>query len=85
MFVNGSKENRFPRRVVLPADWRESEVGKSKEVYVVKRKGYLKLIPKRPIDLTSYFDKIELDVDAIGSWSAFEKRIYSDRMAKCPR
>jgi len=59
-------------RIVLPLDWREAEIGETKEVYVIKRKGYLKLVPKRRIDLTECFDKADLGVDAMGSWSQFE-------------
>ncbi len=62
-------------RLILPADWRESEVGESRELYVVKRKGYLKIIPKRRIDLTKNFDKIDLGVGAIGDWEEFEKKL----------
>ena len=29
-------------RIILPADWREAEVGERREVYIIKRKGYLK-------------------------------------------
>jgi bifunctional DNA-binding transcriptional regulator/antitoxin component of YhaV-PrlF toxin-antitoxin module len=61
-------------RIVLPLDWREAEIGETKEVFVIKRKGYLKLVPKRRIDLTECFDKADLSVDAIGSWSQFEKK-----------
>jgi len=61
-------------RLILPADWRESEVGESRELYVVKRKGYLKIVPKRRVDLTENFDKVDLGVDAIGNWKEFEKR-----------
>lgn len=63
-------------RLILPVDWRESEVGESRELYVVKRKGYLKIIPKRRVDLTENFDKVDLGVEAIGSWKEFEKRFY---------
>ncbi len=62
-------------RIILPADWRESEVDESKEVYIIKRKGYLKLVPKRRVDLTEFFDKADLDVDSIGNWTEFEKKI----------
>jgi hypothetical protein len=65
-------------RLILPADWRESEVGESREVYVIKRKGYLKLVPKRKIDLTACFDKVDLGVKSIGNWSDFEKKIYGE-------
>jgi DNA-binding transcriptional regulator/RsmH inhibitor MraZ len=63
-------------RLILPADWRESELGESKEGFVIKRKGYLKLVPKRQVDLTKYFDQVDLGVEAIGNWSEFEKRFY---------
>lgn len=65
-------------RIILPADWRETEVDESREVYVIKRKGYLKLVPKRKVDLTECFDKIDLGVKSIGKWSDFEKEIYED-------
>jgi bifunctional DNA-binding transcriptional regulator/antitoxin component of YhaV-PrlF toxin-antitoxin module len=65
-------------RLILPADWREAEIGESRELYVFKRKGYLKLVPKRRVDLTEFFDKVDLGVDSIGNWSEFEKRISEE-------
>lgn len=62
-------------RLILPADWRESEIGESRELYVVKRKGYLKIIPKRQVDLTMNFDRVDLGVEAIGDWGEFEKKL----------
>jgi len=67
-------------RLILPADWRESEVGEDRELYIVKRKGYLKIVPKRRVDLTKDFDRIDLGVDAIGSWKEFEKKFYGVRI-----
>jgi len=63
-------------RLILPADWRESEIAGAREVYVIKRRGSLKILPKRKVDLTAFFDKIDLGVEAIGSWSEFEKKFY---------
>jgi hypothetical protein len=40
----------------------------------VKRKGYLKIIPRRTVDLTEDFDKVDLGVEALRSWKEFEKR-----------
>ncbi|MEM2971296.1 MAG: hypothetical protein QW270_02600 [Candidatus Bathyarchaeia archaeon] len=60
----------------MPADWRESEVGVSRELYIVKRKKYLKIIPKHQVDLTEHFDKVDLGVVAIGNWKEFEKKFY---------
>jgi bifunctional DNA-binding transcriptional regulator/antitoxin component of YhaV-PrlF toxin-antitoxin module len=66
-------------RLILPADWRETEIGESRELYVIKRKGYLKLIPKRRVDLTKYFDKVDLGVKSIDSWSEFEKKVSEEQ------
>ena len=58
----------------MPLDWREAEVGEDRELYVIKRRGYLKLVPKRRVDLTKYFDCVDLGVKAIGSWRTFERK-----------
>jgi len=63
-------------RVILPADWREAEVGESRELYIIKRKGYLKIVPKRRVDLTEDFDKVDLGVESIGGWKEFQKRFF---------
>ena len=65
-------------RFILPADWREAELNESREVYVIKRKGYLKLIPKRRVDLTECFDKVGVGAKSIGDWSQFEKELYEE-------
>ena len=66
-------------RLILPADWREAEIGESRELYVIKRKGYLKLVPKRRVDLTEYFDSVDLGVKSIDSLSEFEKKISEEQ------
>ncbi len=66
-------------RLILPADWREAEIGESRELYVIKRKGYLKLVPKHKVDLTEYFDSVDLGVKSIENWSEFEKKISEDQ------
>lgn len=63
-------------RLILPADWREAEIGESHELYIIKRKGYLKIVPKRRVDLTENFDKVDLGVETIGNWKQFEKKFY---------
>jgi len=49
------------------------------EIYIIKEKRYLKIIPKRKVDLTEYFDKVDLNVEAIENWKDFEKRLYGVR------
>lgn len=65
-------------RIMLPSDWRSEEVQGEKEVYVLKRKGYLKIIPKKRGDLTALFDSIELGVEAIDDWDEFEKTLAEE-------
>lgn len=65
-------------RLVLPVDWRRSEILEGGEVYVIKRKGFLKVLPKRKIDLTQFFDSVDLGVEAIQSWRKFEKKVHGE-------
>lgn len=70
-------------RLVLPRDWVESEVGPTRQVYILKRKGYLKVIPKRTVDLAEDFDKIDVGVGAIGSWREFRKQFVGLLPMRC--
>jgi len=36
----------------------------------------VKIIPKRRIDLTQNFDKVDMGVETIGSWKEFEKKFH---------
>ncbi len=66
-------------RLVLPPDWRESELGDSREVLVIKGRGYLKLIPRRRRDLTRFFDSVDLGVESIVDWAEFEAELPRGR------
>jgi bifunctional DNA-binding transcriptional regulator/antitoxin component of YhaV-PrlF toxin-antitoxin module len=66
-------------RLILPADWRKTEIRESLELYVIKRKGYLKIIPKRRIDLTENFDKVDLGIGSIGIWKEFKEKLHKER------
>ena len=60
-------------RFVLPSDWRAEELKESKEVFVIKGKGYLKIVPKKKVDLTKFFDRADLGMN-IEDWDEFERR-----------
>ncbi|MEM1512892.1 MAG: hypothetical protein QXN15_10095 [Candidatus Jordarchaeales archaeon] len=68
-------------RIVLPADWRQKELGESREVIVIKGEGVLKIIPKKRVDLTRFFDSIDLGVN-VGDWDGFEGRFYRDEVSR---
>ena len=65
-------------RIMLPIDWRSEEVQDEREVYVLKRKGYLKILPKKRGDLTALFDTLDLGVESIDDWSEFERIVVEE-------
>ena len=68
-------------RIVLPADWRASEIKHSNEVIVIKYKGYLKIIPKKNQNFASYFDSVEFEneiIEKAEDWSDVEQKIYKN-------
>ena len=69
------KKSGYPRQVVLPADWRLRELGEGREVLVVKGKESLKAVPKKRVDLTRFFDSVDLETN-LGDWEEFEKELY---------
>jgi bifunctional DNA-binding transcriptional regulator/antitoxin component of YhaV-PrlF toxin-antitoxin module len=70
-------------RLILPSDWRGDNLpeGAEREVYVIKRKNYLKILPKRNVDLTKFFDTADLEVNSIGDWKTFERH-HAEKSAK---
>lgn len=66
-------------RFVLPSDWRKAELKEAREVYIFKGKGYLKIVPKKKIDLKAFFDKADLGIDVIDDWEEFEKKFYGEQ------
>lgn len=63
-------------RVVIPARWRRKKLKKSKNVLIIEEKDEIRIIPIETLDLTQFFDKIDLGVDKIGAWETFEKQFY---------
>jgi len=41
----------------------------------IKGKGYLKIVPKKKVDLTKFFDSADLGMN-IEDWDKFERRFY---------
>ena len=50
-------------------------------MYVIKRDGYLKVVPKRKINLREFFDTADLGVGSIGEWKQFEQ-VLSERKSE---
>ncbi len=70
-------------RIVLPRDWRERELKENRDVIIIEEKGILKIIPQRKVDLTKFFDSLELEDDMIEyleDWSKFELAFLNKTM-----
>jgi bifunctional DNA-binding transcriptional regulator/antitoxin component of YhaV-PrlF toxin-antitoxin module len=50
-------------RISLPPDWRSKNLKGDKEVVVVEQGEALLIRPRRTIDITRYFDSVQVDVD----------------------
>ncbi|MHA1468419.1 MAG: AbrB/MazE/SpoVT family DNA-binding domain-containing protein [Promethearchaeota archaeon] len=69
-------------RIVLPRNWREKELKDGNEVIIMEEEGILKIIQKKKIDLTQFFDKVEYDdnlIEKLENWSEFEKSLLKKK------
>jgi len=69
-------------RIVLPRNWREKELKDGDEVIIIEEEGILKIIPKKKINLTQFFDSLEYDddlVDKLENWSDFENHFLNKK------
>ncbi len=70
-------------RIVLPLKWREKELKNEDEVIIIEDEGILKIIPKKKVDLTKFFDSLEFDddlVEKLENWSDFEKHLFNKKL-----
>ena len=69
-------------RIVLPIKWREKELKNEDEVIIIEDEGILKIIPKKKVDLTKFFDSLEFDddlIDKLEDWSNFENYLLNKK------
>jgi len=67
-------------RIVLPLDWRESDLKSSKEVIIIKYDGYLKILPKKKKNMSEFFDSVEFEdyiLENLEDWTEIEGKILS--------
>ncbi|MHA1648800.1 MAG: AbrB/MazE/SpoVT family DNA-binding domain-containing protein [Candidatus Helarchaeota archaeon] len=69
-------------RIILPREWRKRELKDGNEVIIIEEEGILRIIPKKKIDLTQFFDSLEFDdelVDKLEDWSKFENYLLNKK------
>ncbi len=65
-------------RIVLPRKWREKELKEGVEVLIIEEQGILKIIPKKKVDLTQFFDSLEYEnalIEKLDNWADFENSL----------
>lgn len=65
-------------RIVLPRKWREKELKEGDEVLIIEEQGILKIIPKKKVDLTQFFDSLEYEnalIEKLDNWADFENSL----------
>jgi AbrB family looped-hinge helix DNA binding protein len=65
-------------RIVLPRKWREKELKEGNEVLIIEEQGILKIIPKKKVDLTQFFDSLEYEnalIEKLDNWADFENSL----------
>jgi len=70
-------------RIVLPHKWREKELKDGDEVLIIEEQGILKIIPKKKVDLTQFFDSLEYENDLIeklDNWADFENSLTKKKI-----
>ena len=69
-------------RIVLPHKWREKELKEGNEVLIIEEQGILKIIPKKKVDLTQFFDSLEYENDLmekLDNWVDFENSLLKKK------
>lgn len=62
-------------RIVIPKAWRSKHL-KSKRLVMKLKEGAIEIIPYSTVDLTDFFDKIEVDVRSdLGDWHGLRKEL----------
>jgi bifunctional DNA-binding transcriptional regulator/antitoxin component of YhaV-PrlF toxin-antitoxin module len=72
-------------RIALPGDWRSKRLkGNKKEVILVERDDSLIIRPKQKVDLTRFFDSIEVDIDpkAFRDYRSLKRALLSESFEK---
>ena len=70
---------------MVPHKWREKELKDADEVIIIEENGILRIIPKKKIDLTQFFDTLEFDddlIDKLENWSDFEKAVHTKKQGE---
>ncbi len=65
-------------RVMLPKDWREEILGKTRNIVILEHPDYLKLIPKKKSNITGFIEKFEVDLKSdLKNWHDVKRELLT--------
>lgn len=62
-------------RISIPTKWRKEAMKGAREVVIVEHSDRLEIIPKKAVDLTEFFDSIEVDFPLGSDYHELKKRL----------
>ena len=66
-------------KLVLPKEWREKYL-KSREVMMRLKGAVIEIMPYEKVDLTKYFDSVEVDIKSdLSDWKSIRRELYEIR------
>lgn len=67
-------------RVSIPIEWRKEAMKGVKEVLIVEYPDKLEIIPKKVVDLTEFFDSVEVDFALTSDYHELKKRLLGAKI-----
>ncbi len=62
-------------RIVIPKKWRDKYVRSGRVILRIKE-GSIEIVPEDSIDLTKYFDSIEVDIESdLSNWKKVKREL----------
>ena len=70
-------------RIVIPKRWRE-EVLRGRRIIMVRRGSSIELRALEDIDLTEFFDSVEVDIKSdLSDWHSVRRELSRGRISRC--
>lgn len=67
-------------RISIPIGWRKEAMNEATEVLIVEYPDRLEIIPKKTVDLTEFFDSIEVDFPPSSDYHKLKKRLLGAKI-----
>ncbi len=74
------KEIDAQGRIVIPKEWRKEKLKAKKVLMKLRGDGSIEIVPYNSLDLTKYFDSVEIDVkSSLSDWRSLRKELSAKK------